>query len=164
MKLKHPTDLFFDQLRDLYSVESQVILTLPHLAAAASHPDLRRLLAGHEKQSEQQKNLLLSLFERCDQEPNGDICKAMKGLIEGGNEHLARTEDSKVRDLLVIAHCNRIKYYEIAGYGFAMGLAECIGLYREAEVLAAILDEEKGITHRLAACASNMFGPCMTPR
>ncbi len=162
MNLKHPTDLFFDQLRNLYAAKAQIILTLPELATRATFPELRRLLSGHEKPSRQHKDLLLSIFERHGAEPSGEICSGVKTLIECGDERLARAVDPKVRDLLLVAHCNLIKHYEIACYGFTTSLAECMGLHREAEVLASILDEEKDLTHRLASTAAHLFGPCMT--
>jgi len=90
-----PSDLFFDQLRDLHSVESQVILTLPDLAEQAGDPSFRKLIAAHEEDSMRHKDVIVSIFER-----HG---KASKGLIDGGNEHLAKTEDAVVRDLLLVA-------------------------------------------------------------
>ncbi len=161
MTLDHPTDLFFDQLRVLYSAKAQVILTLPELAARATFPDLRRLLSDHEKPSHRQKAMLLSIFERHGAPPGGEICSEVKTLIECGGERLARAGDDKVRDLLLVSHCNLIKHYEIAGFGFATSLAECLEMHREAEVLASILAQEKDLTHRLARTAADLFGPCM---
>jgi ferritin-like metal-binding protein YciE len=158
MNLENPTDLFFDQIRDLYSAESQVILTLPELAQTASHTPLRNLLEEHEETSQLQKQRLQRIAERWGQHPGGDLCKAIQGLIEGGNAHLARTADPQVADLMLIAHCNRIKHYEIAGYGFALSLADVLGRGADARELAATLDEEKEFTESLARQAAANFG------
>jgi len=158
MKLNSPTELFFDQLKDLYSVESQVILTLPDLADNASDPALRSLLLDHEGESERHKTIVKRIFETHGRNPGGDICKAIKGLIEGGNEHLAKAEDPLVRDLLLIAHCNRIKHYEIAAYGFTVALAQCVGLINDARALGDILSDEREFARHLESIAEELFG------
>lgn len=158
MKIASPTDLFFDQLRDLYSVESQVILTLPDLAEHASNPTLRNLFLEHEGASLRHKEIVTAIFERHGVDPGGDICKAVKGLIDGGNEHLAKAEDPMVRDLLLIAHCGRIEHYEIAAYRFTTSLAESIGFSRDAAELGEILQEEEQTARRLATAGAELFG------
>ena len=158
MNICNPTDLFFDQLRDICSVESQVILTLPDLAERADSTSLHRWLVSHEEKAVHQKESVISIFERHGKNPCGDICKAMKGLIDGGNEHLAKTCDTVVRDLLLVAHCNRIKYYEIAAYGFATDLAGSIGLSWDQQELAAILEEERKSIRALTGIAAGLFG------
>lgn len=158
MKLSTPNDLFFDQLKDIYSVESQVILTLTDLADHATEEALKSLLLEHEGASERQKKTVSAILKRHGVDPGGDICKAMKGLIDGGNEHLAKAEDPLVRDLLLIAHWNRIEHYEIAAYGFTTSLARSLGLTRDAEELAEILEEETTTARQLAEIASGIFG------
>ncbi len=158
MNLSDPTDLFFDQLRDLYSATSQVILTLPELADNASSPDLRSLLLDHEGESVRHKEAIAAIFRRHGADPDGEICKAIRCLIEVGNEHLAKTEDPQLRDLLLIAHCNQIEQYEIAGYGFTVSLAQHVGLTKDACDLAEMLGEEQEMTRRLARVAANIFG------
>ena len=157
MKIRNPNDLFFDQLRDICSVESQLILAFPDLAGKAESDGLRRWLLEHEEKTPRQKQLVLAIFRRHGEDPGGDICKAMKGLIDGGNEHLAKTGDSVVRDLLLVAHCNRIKHYEIAAYEFATNLAASIGLSKEQGELGAILDEEREATRALAEIGAGLF-------
>ena len=158
MKIASPHDLFFDQLRDLYSVESQVILTLPDLAEHATNRMLRDLLLQHEGASLRHKEIVTGIFDRHGVDPDGDICKAMKGMIDGGNEHLAKAEGHLVRDLLLIAHCGRIEHYEIAAYRFITSLAGCVGFSRDAGELGEILAEEEQTARRLAAVGSELFG------
>ena len=158
MKLADPTDLFFEQLRELYSAESQVILTLPELAEGASLPSLRNLLLKHEGESLRHKRVIGGIFDRHRADPEGEICKAVKGLIKGCNHHLAKTEDPRVRDLLVAAHCNRIEHYEIAGYGFTLSLAQCVGLQKDSDDLLGVLQEEQEMSRRLAEVTKAILG------
>ncbi len=155
--LSQTSDLFFDQLRDIHSVESQVALTLPDLVRLAALPELRDLLEEHIPLTLQQKHRVAGIFERYGQQPGNDESKGMKGLIEGGNEHLAMVVDDTVRDLMLIAHCSRIKYYEIAAYHFTTTLAENLGYYKEAETLSTIWEEERDVSHALHTAAAALF-------
>ena len=127
MNFSDPTDLFFVQLRDLCSAKSQVILTLPELAAHASSPGLRNLLLDHERDSIRHKKTIATIFKRHGVDPEGKICEAIGGLIKSGNGYLAKTGNPQVRDLLLVAHCNRLEHYEIAAYGFTVSLAQHLG-------------------------------------
>lgn len=152
--LTQPSDLIFDQLRDIYSVESQVAQTLPDLSRIAARPELRDLLAKQTSLTLQQKYRVAGIFEKHGQEPGNDESKGMKGLIEGGNEHLALALDDAVRDLMLIAHCSRITCYEIAAYHFTTTLAESLGYYEEAETLSTIWEEERDTYHALHSAAA----------
>lgn len=158
MNIDKPIDLVHDQLRDLYSVESQVILTMPELARQANHPALRKLLQDEEARSLLQKERLQQVADRNGFDPSGDLCKAMKGLIEGGNAHLAKAGDPLVKDLLLIAHCNRIKHYELAGYSYIVALADGLGSREDAESLRLTFEEEREFAEELARQATQLFG------
>lgn len=155
--LNQPRDLFFDQLRDIHSVESQVALTLPDLTRLAALPELRELLAVQTSVTLEQKRRVTSIFEKYGQTPGNDESKGMKGLIEGGNEHLALALDDTVRDLMLVAHCSRIKNYEIAAYHFATTLAEDLGYDDEAEALAASWEEERDAFQALHTAAATLL-------
>ena len=158
MNFGDPTDLFFDQLRDLYSAKAQVILTLPELAEYASSSDLRSLLLSHEHESLLHKKTIAAVFERHGADPDGEICEAIRGLIKGGNAHLAKIDNPQVRDLLLVAHCNRMEHYEIAAYGFTVSLAQHLGFSKDAYDLAEMLGEEQEMTRHLAKVAASIFG------
>ncbi len=138
-------DLFFDQLRDIHSVESQVAETLPHLLELASLPTLRERLDRQLSLTLEQKRQVATVFRTHAREPGSDPCLAMKGLIEGGNEHLTKTNDHVVRDALLAAHWLRIKHYEIAAYQSAAALALHLEYLCEGEMLlSSLAAEEQG--------------------
>lgn len=157
MNIRTPSDLFFDQLKDLHSVESQVIDTLPDLADHANHEGLKSLLIDHEGESVRQKQAISGIFGHHGVDPGDSVCLGMRGLIEGGNQQLSMTEDSHVRDLLLIAHCTRINHYEIAAYGITRLLAEHVGFERDTGVLQQSLEEEMTFSRQLAAIASELL-------
>ncbi len=150
------TDLYLDQLRDLFSAESQVALTLGSLAEAVSSDALRKLLRQAEDLTSRQKDRIRDIFERYGSEPTGDTCQAMLGLIHGGNQHIAATGNARVRDLLVVAHCVRVKHYEIAGYRFVASLARRLGLDDDAARLTKSLEEERAAIQELVELSQRL--------
>lgn len=136
-------DLFFDQLRDLHSVESQLLEALPQLEQKATDPSLKQLFREHAEITMVQLERVGQIFEKYGEPLGEDQSKGMKGLLDGGDAHIAIATSSSVRDALIIAHTNRIEHYEIAGYGVAMAVAEALDLLEEADTLADSLKEEK---------------------
>lgn len=161
MTLDNPYDLLFDQLRDIHDFECQLSPSFTELAVRATWPDLGVLLQDHGRECDRQRDRVRGIFSRHGVPIGDDRCKAIEGLIEGGNKHLDEATDPQVVDLLLVAHCNRIKHYEIAAYSFTASLADCLGYKEDAAVLEQSLGEEHEVKQALAQCAANVFDPCM---
>ena len=58
-----------------------------------------------------------------------------------------------VRDAGIIAACQRVEHYEIAGYGTAAAYAEILGEHEAAKLLQETLDEESAADTRLTRLA-----------
>ena len=56
------------------------------------------------------------------EEPSGEACKAIEGLIQEGEDYVKAGGDSDVRDAGLIGAAQRVEHYEIAGYGTARTL------------------------------------------
>lgn len=151
------SDLFFDQLRDLHSVESQVAETLPHLSQVASLPTLRDLFTEHRPFTLEQKRQIAAIFETHSRELGSDECLAMKGLIEGGNKHLTLTNEATVRDFMLVAHWIRIKHYEIAAYQITAALALHLDYLGERDLLSGFLAAEERAVKELEGAAGELF-------
>jgi ferritin-like metal-binding protein YciE len=158
MSIRTSNDIFFDQLKDIHSVEEQVTETLPDLIGWATAAPLKSLLERHLLESQRHREEVREIFDRHDVKPGDDPCKAMEGLIEGGNQHIELAADATSRDLLLIAHTTRIAHYEVAAYGFASAIAATAGLAAEADALSEILGEEQEFLAALADIATDRFG------
>ena len=82
----------------------------------------------------------------------------MAGLIQEGGELISEDAEDTVRDAGLIGAAQRVEHYEIAGYGTARALANCLGYGDAAELLSETLDEEKATDEKLtelAECAIN---------
>jgi ferritin-like metal-binding protein YciE len=150
MSLNSLDELLSEQLQDLYSAEKQLIDALPKLASAAKSPRLRKAFEDHLEETKLQKERLERAFTELGIKKNGHTCKAMKGLIEEGEELLKkRGIDKDVRDAGLIAAAQRVEHYEIAAYGCARAYADRMGKQTVAKLLDETLIEEKEADQKL---------------
>jgi ferritin-like metal-binding protein YciE len=134
------------------------VKTLPDLIGWAGHEELRETLHAYSVATEAHLEQILVIFHGHAVDPGDDICKAMAGLIEGGNAHLESAADAIVRDHLLIAHCTRIGHYLQAAAGFTLGIARKCELGAEADALSAMVARHRDFTASLAAVGANAFG------
>ncbi|HSP12745.1 MAG TPA: ferritin-like domain-containing protein [Salegentibacter sp.] len=140
--MKKLEDLFEHQLKDLYSAETQLIKALPKMAKAATDDKLKKAFEKHLKETEEQKKRLEEIAEELEIKPGGEECKAMKGLIQEGEDFLKEDASKEVRDAGIIADSQRIEHYEISGYGTLVRYAKELGHTSIANKLQKTLDEE----------------------
>jgi len=136
-------DLFLDEIRDLYDAEKQLTKALPKMAKAATSEELKRALENHLSETETQVERLEQVFEILEQKATGKKCQAMTGLIKEGQEIIASTSDSAVRDAGIIAAAQKVEHYEISGYGSARTFAMLLRHEDAAALLEETLNEEK---------------------
>ncbi len=155
--LQTPLDLFFDQLRDIHSMESQLCDSLPELAALSSDGGLRDAIAAHSHETDRQLEFILEIFERHRVPVGKDKCKAIAGLIAGGDSHLESAKNPHTRDLMMVAHCLRIEHYEIAAYEITSRLADRLGLELEANLLNELMAQEMEMARWLTEFEPYLF-------
>ncbi len=135
-------EVYFDQINDLRSAESQLLGILPKMAADATCPELRDAFTNHLKETQAQSDRLDVISERHGISHMEVTCEAMRGLLIEARKHMGDTQPGDVRDALLIACANRVEHYEIAGYGVAKAFASCLGFGDDADLLDATLQEE----------------------
>jgi len=155
-KLDTLADLFVEELRDLHSAESQLLKAIPALAEAASDELLKVAFENHARQTKLHLERLERIFEKLGESPHGRTCKAMKGLIAEGREHIKAKAGPAVKDAALIAAAQRIEHYEIAGYGTARTFATLLGHGDAAALLQQTLEEEGDTDQRLTLIAQGL--------
>jgi ferritin-like metal-binding protein YciE len=155
MKLDSLEKLYVEQLKDLYSAESQLVQALPKMAKAASSSDLRKAFQMHLDQTKEHVNRLEQIFENMEYKPTGHKCKGMEGLIEEGEEMIENNAEEEVRDAGLIAAAQRVEHYEIAGYGTVRTYAEMLNRPEDAQLLQQTLDEEYKTDEKLTMLAES---------
>src|SRR6478752_2497581 len=142
MKESALKELYVDELKDLYSAESQLVKALPKMAKAATSPELKAGFEGHLKQTNEHVARLEQIFKTLGESPKGKHCKGMEGLIEEGKEMIEEDPGAEELDAGLIAAAQRVEHYEIAGYGCVRTYAKLLGNTSAMKLLQQTLDEE----------------------
>ncbi len=160
MKLASLRDLYVDELKDLYDAENQIVKALPKVVLAASSVLLKGALQDHLGQSHLHVQRLERILEDLGEPPRkltAKKCKAMKGILEEGEDCLMADASPSVRDAALIAMAQRVEHYEIAGYGCVRTYAETLGFDEAAQLLQQTLREEEVADRKLTELALGMI-------
>jgi len=156
MKIENMEDLFLQQIEDLYDAERRLVKALPKMAEASTSLSLRKAFESHLIETEGHVRRLEDVFRMVGQDPKGQTCDAMKGLVSEGEDTISDIDQSPLRDAGLIAAANRVEHYEIAAYGSARTFAEILGLSEAASLLEQTLQEEKRADQKLTHLAEGM--------
>jgi len=148
-------ELLIEELQDLLHAESQLVGSLPKMAEAAHNPKLREAFEKHLRQTEGQVERLKQVFELLGEKPEPKPCKAMKGLVEEGQDTIEEggERDEIAADLALIAAAQKVEHYEISGYGTVRALARQLGEFDAARLLSHTLGEEEAADYLLTEIA-----------
>ncbi|HRE78462.1 MAG TPA: ferritin-like domain-containing protein [Flavobacterium sp.] len=153
--MKTLQDLFEHQLKDLFSAESQLLEALPKMAENANDSMLKKAFEDHLEETKEQKKRLGEICDSLNVSPEGETCKAMKGLIAEAESFMKEVEDKHLMDAGLIAEAQRVEHYEISGYGTVVRYAKELGHDDVAAKLQKTLDEEYGANEKLNKLAEN---------
>ncbi|MBE2236808.1 MAG: ferritin-like domain-containing protein [Caldilineaceae bacterium] len=156
MKLENLTKLYVEQLKDLYSAETQLVEALPKMAKAAHSLQLQQAFEQHLAETKTHRQRLEQIFEGLDYAPGGQKCKGMEGLIKEGEEHIKQEGDPETIDAGLIAAAQRVEHYEIAGYGTVHQYAVLLNDTAAAGLLQATLDEEYAADKKLTKLSESI--------
>ena len=142
MEMQTLRDLYTEQLKDLYSAESQIVKALPKMIKAASHNELKQAFTKHLKETEVHVQRIEQVCDDLGVSPRGKKCVGMEGLLKEGSELIKEKPEPDVLDAGLIAAAQHVEHYEMAGYGCCRTYARQLGFESQAEMLQATLDEE----------------------
>jgi ferritin-like metal-binding protein YciE len=162
MKIENLNDLYVEQLRDIYSAETQLTEALPKMVEKSSNPRLRKAFERHLEETRGHRKSIEQLFEKLDESPDGETCKAMKGLVKEAEDLIKEISDDATRDAGMIASAQRVEHYEIAAYGTVRSYAEKLGREDDVKILDRILDNEKETDKLLTDIAVEIVNPKAT--
>jgi ferritin-like metal-binding protein YciE len=151
--------LFVEQLKDLYSVENQIIGALPEMVDAASSPQLKSAFEQHLEVSRRQKARLEQIFHQIGLEPEESKCEGIAGILEEGQVFAQARGKPDVRDAALVSAAQHVEHYEMASYGTCRTFAEQLGRPEIANLLQQTLDEEKMTDKRLTDIAESAINP-----
>ena len=155
MEMESLTELYVDELKDLWSAETQITKALPKMIKAATNPKLKKAFNVHLKQTERHIKRLERICKELNESPRGKKCVGMEGLIKEGVELIKEKPEPEVLDAGLIAAAQHVEHYEMAGYGCVRTWARQLGEDRQAELLQETLDEEEQTDRLLTELAES---------
>jgi ferritin-like metal-binding protein YciE len=155
MKVTTLDELLEDELKDIYSAETQLIDALPKMAKAAESNDLRAAFENHLEQTRVHAQRIEEICRDLKTMPQGKNCAGMEGLIKEGEEIIQSDAESEPKQAALIGAAQRVEHYEIAAYGTARAHARQLGYLKAVDLLSQTLDEEKETDKKLTKVAEN---------
>ena len=156
MKLATLNDLYVEELKDLYSVENQILKALPEMVKAATAPDLKAGFEAHLHQTQEHVSRLEQIFTKLGKNPRGKHCKGMEGILEEGKELLKEKSEPEALDAGLITAAQHVEHYEIAGYGTVRTYAKLLGESEAMALLQQTLDEEEQTDRKLTQLSTKI--------
>lgn len=145
---------FVSALKDIYYAENAILEALEKMQEAATSEDLKDAFEDHHLQTQKHVKRLEKVFKLIDETPEKKECKAIKGIIEEGEEIIKSTEEgSATRDVGLIIAAQKVEHYEIATYGGLAQLAITMGHDKAADLLERTLQEEEDTDANLTEIA-----------
>jgi len=71
-----------------------------------------------------------------------DLCPAIEGILEEGEEDMKEAKEPKVLDAGMIADAQAVEHYEIARYGTLIAWANQLGMPDAARLFQQNIDQE----------------------
>ena len=149
-KITSLQEVLVDQLKDLYSAETQITKALPKMAKAAGSPDLKKGFLLHLSQTKEHAVRIKAICDNLKEKATGKKCMATAGLVEEGQEAIDENATTEAKDVMLIAAAQRVEHYEIAGYTSAISLAKALGLTSVVKTLSTTLGEEVATDAKLS--------------
>ena len=151
--MKTLTDLFKDELADMYDAEHRILKALPKLAKAATCDDLKEAFQEHLQETQGHVEKLEQVFESIGEKAKGKKCEATVGLLKEGDEIAAEFKGSPAINAALISAAQKVEHYETASYGCLREWAELMGNKQAAGLLQEILEEEEAANEKLTQLA-----------
>ena len=152
-KMKKLEDLFHDTLKDVYFAEKKILATLPKMAKAAQHPDLKAAFEKHHGETEGQVQRLEQVFDEIGHKPQGKTCDAIMGITKEGQEVMDEYKGMPAHDAGLLAAAQAVEHYEMSRYGTLRTWAEELGYSKSVKLLQQTLDEERATDAALTKLA-----------
>lgn len=150
---KNIYNLFISELHDLLSAEQQIAAIIPRIIMEATSSELKKVFREHLKETRHQISRLRLVFKLLNLKPRAKLCQATKGLVRECKEMIVEFPPSSLRDAALISKFQRIKHYEISGYGTLRTFAKELDLSEIASILQDTLKEEGSLNKKLTKLA-----------
>jgi ferritin-like metal-binding protein YciE len=151
-------EVLVEELKDLYSAESQLVKALPKIVKACEDEELADSINQHLEETKGHVERLEQVFEQLGEKAAAKHCKGMEGLLKEGSEVIEEGEEAPFGDLMITSAASRVEHYEMAGYTAVIEMARGLGEDEVVDLLTQTLEEEEAASEKLAAKAKDLIG------
>ncbi len=137
------SDLYIDELKDLWSANDQMVRALKKIAPKATNPKLKKMLDDSQRGIADHTNLLKALIANQDETVSKEHCKGMEGLVAEALKHTVEDGPDKgpVLDASIIAQYQRMTHYGLTGFGTVAAFSKALKLKDDSKQLKAAVKE-----------------------
>ena len=155
------SDLYIDELKDLWSANDQMAKVLKKIAPKATNPKLKQMLQESQAGIAGHTDLLKALIANQDEKVSKEHCKGMEGLVKEAVKHTIEDAPDKgpLLDAAIIAQYQRMTHYGVTGFGTVAAFAKALNLKDDAKQLKTAVKEMSNadaLMSELAEAAVNL--------
>lgn len=137
-------EFFVSMLQEIYWSEQHLVTVLSTMTGAATNDELIQAFDQHRQQTEEHVKIVERVFEVLGIPAQAEPSMGLQGLFDEGWQVIDETDEgSAQRDVALIIAAQKVEHYEIACYGSLVTLASTMGEIEVADMLRAVLTEEK---------------------
>lgn len=137
-------EFFVSMLQEIYWSEQHLVTVLSTMTGAATNDELIQAFDQHRRQTEEHVKIVERVFELLGIPAQAEPSMGLQGLFDEGWQVIDETDEgSAQRDVALIIAAQKVEHYEIACYGSLVTLAGTMGEIEVADMLRAVLTEEK---------------------
>ena len=125
-KIESPRELFAHKIGAALTMEKKILDMLEELQEEANDTELRRNLAQHHRETQQQIRNLERVFDALGEEPDEQPCPTIEGLEKEGQQMLKQV-DEDLHDAVILSGVVETEAHEIAVYDGLITTAEAMG-------------------------------------
>lgn len=163
MAVRNATDLFQNELGDMYSAEHLISKILPQLASESADAQVKSAFEMHERETQQQIQNLDQCFNLLGVQAPKVECEAVKGLKQ---EHETFKKEHPPEDVLTMFDLGaalKTEHYEIASYTGLIGMARLMGQTQIVQLLERNLNQEQAMAQKVEQL-SRQLGQRLAPQ
>ena len=137
------SDLYVDELKDLWSANDQMARVLKKIAPKATNPKLKQMLQDSQEGIAGHTDLLKALIANQDEKVSKEHCKGMEGLVNEAVKHTIDDAPDKgpLLDAAIIAQYQRMTHYGITGFGTVASFSKALKLSDDNKQLKAAVKD-----------------------
>jgi ferritin-like metal-binding protein YciE len=150
--------LYFSELQELYSAESQLAPLLHGLTGLVEHPAVSNHFRGYSIELESRRDDLGRILGSYGEDPREHLDSAMRALVNE-TKKMAQVCGGNVRDAALVASVQKLMHYKIASYGTVAAYAKILGRIEDASRFAEYAERDEAIDAELSDLAVGSLNP-----